>query len=261
MKYTIYQVDAFAEKLFSGNPAAVIPLTEWLPDDLLLSISAENNLSETAYYVIKENSVEIRWFTPNTEVDLCGHATLATAYVLKTQENFSEELIPFYSHRSGPLPVTSHGHLFTMSFPIDNLTEVELTNELLSTTNHKPVKAFKGKSDYMLIFNDQQEIEKLSPNLSAIEKLDARGLIVTAKGNDCDFVSRFFGPQCGVNEDPVTGSAHTSLTPYWAEQFGKNEHKAIQVSSRRGKLSCKLINERVEITGQAVLYMKGQIEL
>ena len=261
MKYTIYQVDAFAEKLFSGNPAAVIPLTEWLPDDLLLSISAENNLCETAYYVIKENSVEIRWFTPNTEVDLCGHATLATAYVLKTQENFSEELIPFYSHRSGPLPVTSHGHLFTMSFPIDNLTEVELTNELFSTTNRKPVKAFKGKSDYMLVFNEQQEIEQLSPNLSAIEKLDARGLIVTAKGNDCDFVSRFFGPQCGVNEDPVTGSAHTTLTPYWAEQLGKSELEAIQVSSRRGKLSCKLVGDRVEITGQAVLYMKGQIEL
>jgi PhzF family phenazine biosynthesis protein len=261
MKYTIYQVDAFAEKLFSGNPAAVIPLTEWLPDDLLLSIAAENNLSETAFYVIKDASVEIRWFTPNTEVDLCGHATLATAYVLKTQEKFPEELIPFYSHRSGSLPVTSHGHLFTMSFPKDNLVEVELTDELLATTNCKPVNAFKGKSDYMLVFTNQQEIEQLSPNLSAIEKLDARGLIVTAKGNDYDFVSRFFGPQCGVNEDPVTGSAHTSLTPYWAEQLGKSELEAIQVSSRRGKLTCKLVNDRVEITGQAVLYMKGQIEL
>lgn len=261
MKYTIYQVDAFAEKLFSGNPAAVIPLTEWLPDDLLLNIAAENNLSETAYYVIKENSVEIRWFMPTTEVDLCGHATLATAFVLKTQENFASEQIPFYSHRSGPLPVTSHGNVFTMSFPQDNLVEVELTDELLSATNHKPLKAFKGKSDYMLIFNDQQEIKQLSPNLSAIEKLDARGLIVTAKGTDCDFVSRFFCPKGGVNEDPVTGSAHTTLTPYWAKKLGKNELVAIQVSSRRGKLSCKLIGDCVEITGQAVLYMKGEIEI
>ena len=261
MKYTIYQVDAFAEKIFSGNPAAVIPLNEWLPDDLLLSIAAENNLSETAFYVIKDNSVEIRWFTPSTEVDLCGHATLATAYVLKKEEKFPEELIPFYSHRSGSLPVTSKGNLFTMSFPKDNLTEVELTNELLSTTNRKPVKAFKGKSDYMLIFHDQQEIEQIIPTLTAIENLDARGLIVTAKGNTCDLVSRFFGPKCGVNEDPVTGSAHTTLTPYWAEKLGKNQLEAIQVSSRRGNLSCRLIDDRVEITGQAVLYMKGQIEI
>lgn len=261
MRFTIYQVDAFAEKIFSGNPAAVIPLTNWLPDNLLLSLAAENNLSETAFYVIKDNTVEIRWFTPNTEVDLCGHATLATAYVLKTEENFPEETIPFYSLRSGLLQVISKGNLFTMSFPKDILTEVILTDELLSTTNFKPVKAFKGKSDYMLIFHDQQEIEQIRPNLTAIEKLDARGLIVTAKGNTCDFVSRFFGPKCGVNEDPVTGSAHTTLTPYWVEKLGKNQLEAIQVSSRRGHLSCRLIGDRVEITGQAVLYMKGQIEI
>lgn len=259
MKLSIYQVDAFTDKIFQGNPAAVCPLTDWLDDELLLKIAYENNLSETAFYVIKDDRVEIRWFTPNTEVDLCGHATLATAFVLATQENFKGNKIPFYSIRSGSIPVTIKEDSFTLDFPLDSIHEIELTNELLQATNIKPLKAYKGKSDIMLIYEKQTDIENLIPNFVQIEKLDARGLIVTSKGNYCDFVSRFFGPQVGVNEDPVTGSAHTSLTPYWAKQFNKIEFEAEQISARTGKLNCKLVNDRVEISGKAVLFMKGEI--
>ena len=259
MKSTIYQVDAFADKVFQGNPAAVCPLTEWLDDALLLKIASENNLSETAFFLIKEDRVEIRWFTPNTEVDLCGHATLATAFVLAKLENFKGNKIPFHSFRSGSIPVTINEDSFTLDFPLDRIHEIELTNELLQATNMKPLKAFKGKSDIMLIYEKQSDIENLIPNLTQIENLDARGLIVTSKGNDCDFVSRFFGPQVGVDEDPVTGSAHTTLTPYWAKQYNKDIFEAEQISARSGKLNCKLVNDRVQITGKAVLYLKGEI--
>ena len=261
MKLTIYQVDTFASQLFSGNPAAVVPLTEWLGDDILQKIAAENNLSETVYYIIKEDVIEIRWFTPAAEVDLCGHATLATAYVLKNCEGFTGKVIPFYSHRSGHLPVTINEDSFTMNFPCDIITEVELTDELRYTSNKEPLNAFKGKTDYMLVFEKQLDISSMQPNLSAIEKLQARGLIVTAKGDDCDFVSRFFGPQCGVNEDPVTGSAHTTLTPYWSSVLHKHDFTARQLSARSGDLLCTLTVDRVEITGKAVLFMKGEISL
>ena len=259
MNLTIYQVDAFAENVFQGNPAAVCPLQEWLADDLLLKIAAENNLSETAFYVIQQDRIEIRWFTPNTEVDLCGHATLATAFVLANHENFKGDIIPFYSPRSGALPVTINGHSFSLNFPVDTIETAIRTQDLLIATNKKPVAAYKGKTDFMLVFDSHEDIATLQPQLSVIEKLDARGLIVTAKGKGCDFVSRFFGPQVGVNEDPVTGSAHTSLTPYWAKQLQKTTMSAEQISSRSGKLVCKLLNDRVEITGSAVLYMKGEI--
>lgn len=261
MKYTIYQVDAFASQLFSGNPAAVVPLAEWLSDDLLQKIAAENNLSETVYYIIKDDVIEIRWFTPAAEVDLCGHATLATAYVLKNCEGFTGQVIPFYSHRSGHLPVTINEDSFTMNFPCDVISQVDLTHELVQTSNKEPLKAFKGKTDYMLVFEKQSDISSMQPNFSAIEKLQARGLIVTAKGDDCDFVSRFFGPQCGVNEDPVTGSAHTTLTPYWSSVLNKHDFTARQLSTRSGDLLCTLTGDRVEITGKAVLFMKGEISL
>lgn len=259
MKLKIYQVDAFAEKVFSGNPAAIIPLNEWLSEELMQQIAAENNLSETAFYVIKEQRVEIRWFTPATEVDLCGHATLAAAFVLKNQEGFQGSAIPFYSHRSGDLPVTVNADSFTLNFPADVIQQVAMTDELLSVATAAPIKAYKGKTDFMLVFENEHEIQNMVPDLSAISKLDARGLIVTARGNSVDFVSRFFGPQCGVNEDPVTGSAHTTLTPYWAAVLGKNTLEAVQMSSRSGKLVCELKGDRVEITGKAVLYMKGEI--
>ena len=261
MKVTIYQVDAFAEKVFQGNPAAVCPLQEWVSNELLLKIAAENNLSETAFYVIKDDCVEIRWFTPNTEVDLCGHATLATAFVLANQEKYSINLIPFFSGRSGSLPVTVNNDEFTLNFPSDIIKEIQLSDELLTATSLKPISAYQGKSDIMLVFEKQIDIENLQPNLSIIQQLKARGLIVTAKGKESDFVSRFFGPKVGINEDPVTGSAHTTLTTYWAEEFNKTELKAVQVSARRGILKCKLLHDRVEITGKAILYMKGDIYL
>jgi PhzF family phenazine biosynthesis protein len=260
MNLTIYQVDAFAEKVFQGNPAAVCPLKEWLNDTILLKIAAENNLSETAFYVINDDKIEIRWFTPNTEVDLCGHATLASAFILHIQENFREPLIPFHSNRSGHLPVTiNQDYSYTLDFPLDLITKISISETLLNATSIKPIDAYEGKSDIMLIFEKQEDIEQLKPNLSIIEKLDARGLIVTAKGNDCDLVSRFFAPQVGVNEDPVIGSTHTTLTNYWANKLNKNELTAEQVSTRKGKLKCKKIFDRVQITGKAVLFMKGEI--
>ena len=259
MKLTLYQVDAFAEQVFKGNPAAVCPLSEWLPDEILQKIALENNLSETAFYVIQNNQVEIRWFTPNTEVDLCGHATLATAFVLKKLENFEGSRIPFYSQKSGFLPVTFSGENILMNFPVDEIKEVELTKELIQSTNYMPKLAFKGKSDYLLIFENEEVISAIQPNLGNIEKLGSRGLIVSAKGNTCDFVSRFFGPNCGVNEDPVTGSAHTTLVPYWSNVYGKSDFIAKQLSERGGNLQCKLEGNRVEISGKAILFMKGEI--
>ena len=259
MELKLYQVDAFADSVFTGNPAAVCPLQEWLPDDVLLKIALENNLSETAFYIPKGDGFEIRWFTPGVEVDLCGHATLATAYVLHNLEGFKADVINFISPRSGLLPVTVQGDRFLLNFPADKFEEVQLTNELLSATDKKPITAFKGKTDYMLVFEDQEDIRTMQPDLAAIARLDARGVIVTAKGTTYDFVSRFFAPAAGINEDPVCGSAHTTLAPYWAKQLNKTELKAFQLSDRSGEVACRLLNDRVELGGKAVLYLKGEI--
>lgn len=259
MKLAIYQVDAFTDTVFKGNPAAVCPLTEWLADDVMQKIAAENNLAETAFYVRNENGFEIRWFTPNTEVDLCGHATLATAYVIRNCENYTENIINFFSPRSGKLPVTVQDDRFVLNFPTDQFSEVPLTDELLQATDTMPVAAFKGKTDYMLVFEQQEDIETLQPDLMLMSCIKARGIIVTAKGTTSDFVSRFFAPAVGVNEDAVCGSAHTTLTPYWAKELGKNELKALQLSERTGEVYCTFLNERVELAGKAVLYLKGEI--
>lgn len=259
MKLKIYQVDAFATEVFRGNPAAVCPLTEWLSDDVLVKIAAENNLSETAFYVPKDDGFEIRWFTPNTEVDLCGHATLATSYVLFHEEGFTGETINFYSPRSGKLTVEVRDGLFLLNFPLDQYRELELTDELRSLTDKELLSAFKGKTDYMLVFGNENDVRTITPDLAKIAKLDARGIIVTARGKDVDFVSRFFGPAVGVNEDPVTGSAHTTLTPFWSGKLDKNELTALQVSERSGALTCRLVGDRVELGGRAVLYLKGEI--
>lgn len=261
MKQKIYQVDAFAHNVFSGNPAAVCPLTEWLSDELLQQIAMENNLAETAFYVKQNHQYEIRWFTPTVEVDLCGHATLAAAFVLFYYEGHADSTIQFYSPRSGALPVTQKGELLTLNFPTDVYAPVELSAELLDCFTTKPRLAFKGKTDYMLVFNTQDEIENITPLLDNIAKLKGRGVIVTAKGNTVDFVSRFFAPQAGIDEDPVTGSAHTTLTPYWAKELGKTELTAIQLSARKGYLQCTYLNDRVEISGQGKLYLTGEIYL
>ncbi len=259
MKLTIYQVDAFTNTLFKGNPAAICPLAEWLPYDMMLEIAAENNLAETAFYVPNAEGFEIRWFTPNTEVDLCGHATLAAAFVLYHCENYRENTINFYSPRSGALPVTVRDNKFVLNFPVDEFAEIAVTEELLNTTGKRPIAAFKGKTDYMLVFEKQEDIETMQPELPAIAALDARGVIVTAKGRTHDFVSRFFAPAVGVSEDPVTGSAHTTLTPYWARELNKTRLEAYQLSKRGGEIACRLAGDRVELSGEAVLFMKGEI--
>jgi PhzF family phenazine biosynthesis protein len=261
MKQKIYQVDAFADKVFSGNPAAVCPLDQWLSNDMLHKIAMENNLAETAFYVKQDNEYHIRWFTPTVEVDLCGHATLAAAFVLFNHEGHSENMIHFHSPRSGALSVTKKGDLLTLNFPTDKLEKVALSDEITHCFDVKPILAFKGKTDYFLVFNEEAEIRKATPVLDVIAKLKARGVIITAKGDKVDFVSRFFAPQSGINEDPVTGSAHTSLTPYWAKQLGKTDLTAIQLSERKGYLQCTYLNDRVEISGEGKLYLIGEIYL
>jgi len=261
MKLKIYQIDAFADKVFSGNPAAVCPLDQWLSDDILQKIAMENNLAETAFYVKQINQFHIRWFTPTVEVDLCGHATLAAAFVLFNHENHNENIIHFYSPRSGALTVTKKVELLTLNFPADIFKQVELSNEITDCFDIKPQLAFKGKTDYLLVFDKEAEIRKVTPAFDVISKLNARGVIITAKGDKVDFASRFFAPQSGINEDPVTGSAHTTLTPYWAKQLGKTKLTAIQLSERKGYLQCNYLNDRVEISGQGKLYLIGEIYL
>jgi len=257
----IYQVDAFVEGPFSGNPAAVCPLTEWLDDDTMQNIALENNLSETAFYVKKEDDFELRWFTPTIEVDLCGHATLAASYVIFEEEGHPDEMINFTSLRSGKLSVSKNGDLLTLNFPVDNLQEVTISDNVLYGLNIEPIQAFRGNSDVVLVYNDESEIKSLMPDFTLLGKINARGVIVTAPGSREDFVSRFFGPNAGVNEDPVTGSAYTELVPYWAERTGQHNFRARQMSKRGGELQLELRGDRVMIAGQAVKYLLGMIEV
>lgn len=260
MKIKIYQIDAFADKVFSGNPAAVCPLDNWLPDETLQNIAMENNLAETAFYVNEKEGLRIRWFTPTVEVDLCGHATLATAFVLFHHENYNGDKIVFNS-RSGPLTVVKTGDVLTLNFPVDKLVEVAAIPVLEEGLGVKPIKTLKGKTDYMLVFEREDQIKNMSPDFKLIGTVEARGIIVTAKGNNVDFVSRFFGPQSGMDEDPVTGSAHTSLSPYWATVLNKTEFTALQLSKRQGKLTCTLLGDRVKMSGTARLFLEGTISI
>lgn len=258
MKYRLYHVDTFTEKLFGGNPAGVCPLNDWLDDNLLQKIAMENNLSETAFYVKKDDHYEIRWFTPKIEVDLCGHATLATAFVLFNQEGHLSDSINFYSN-SGELKVNRKSTWLTLDFPVDKFHQIAINDELISCFDKKPLEAYKGKTDYMLLFEKESDITDIKSRIENISKLNARGVIITAKSEKVDFVSRFFAPQSGVLEDPVTGSAYTTLIPYWAEKLNKKELSSIQMSERKGYLKCKLSDKRVEISGQAKLYLVGEI--
>ena len=260
-KQKIYQVDAFADKVFSGNPAAVCPLEKWLSDETLQQIAMENNLAETAFYVKQGNQYHIRWFTPQVEVDLCGHATLATAYVLFNLEGFDENSISFISNRSGELTVNRNGELLTLNFPADEPEPIQLTEQLTACFDRTPKKVLKGKSDYLFVYDTVKEVQEIQTHFDVIANLNARGVIVTAKGDNVDFVSRFFAPQLGINEDPVTGSAHTTLTPYWSKELNKNELSALQLSERRGFLNCNYLNDRVEISGKCKLYLSGEIFL
>jgi PhzF family phenazine biosynthesis protein len=259
MNLKLYQVDAFTNSVFGGNPAAVCPLVNWISNDLMQRIAEENNLAETAYYVKKENKYELRWFTPTMEVDLCGHATLATAFVLFNHEGFQGDTIHFYSPRSGSLRVKKQGDRLTLNFPTDIYKSIPLTDQIIDAFNIRPINAFMGKTDYMIEFESESDIKNLTPDWRKIEALGERGVIVTASGDKVDFVSRFFAPQTGIDEDPVTGSAHTTLTPFWAKKLGKSKLSALQLSSRQGDLECNYLGDRVEISGQARLYMIGEI--
>ncbi|MDF4220047.1 PhzF family phenazine biosynthesis protein [Maribacter sp. M208] len=262
MKQKIYQIDAFTSKLYGGNPAAVCILESWLDTSLMQQIAAENNLAETAFAVAKDDHYELRWFTPEVEVDLCGHATLATAFVLYNHYDYQENTLRFISPRSGELLVQKDDSgLLTMDFPADELIAVSEQANISEAIGKTPTKTFKGKTDYMLIYETQEEIEAMQPNFHLLNELDCRGVIITAKGNDVDFVSRFFAPQCGIPEDPVTGSAHTTLTPYWSEKLNKKVMTAKQLSERGGDIQCEYHGDRVKISGNGVCYLVGEISI
>lgn len=260
MNLTMYQVDAFAEEVFHGNPAAVIPLDEWLPDDTMQKLAMENNLSETAFFCPSEQGYKIRWFTPLAEVALCGHATLASAHVLFHHLGFPENEIHFES-QSGLLLVKKDLDRIVLNFPASKVESKFMPPSLKTAFGVHPQEAFVGRDDMMLIFKKEEDILNLAPDFSKIIESNVRGIICTARSEKYDFVSRFFAPAVGVNEDPVTGSAHTMLIPYWAKQLKKSELTAKQVSKRSGILYCKDLGDRVEIGGKAVTYLVGQIEL
>jgi len=258
MMLPFYQVDAFTDKLFGGNAAGVCPLDSWLPDDAMQKIALENNLSETAFFIKEGDGYRIRWFTPKVEVNLCGHATLASAHVIYNHLGCTCDTISFQS-RSGVLNVSREGDLLILDFPANVPQRAALPNDFVQALNITPIQCYRGKEDYLLLYKSQQEIESLLPDFRRLEKTDARAVIVTAPGEKCDFVSRFFAPRVGVDEDPVTGSAHTVLIPFWAEKLGKTEMHARQLSRRGGALFCRLKGDRVDIGGNAVTYLKGEI--
>lgn len=256
----IFQVDAFTSERFGGNPAAVVPLESWLPDRTMRDIAAENNLSETAFFVKEGDRYRIRWFTPEVEVDLCGHATLASSHVIFNELKLEDAFIPFHSERSGHLGVERHGEKLVMDFPAYPMTEIEHSDEIARAVGIVPAKMWESQGNMVFLrAENEEEVRGLSPDLHAVLQLPYDEVIVTAPGDDCDFASRMFAPRIGIAEDPVTGAIHCSLIPYWAEELGKNKLHARQVSKRGGELFCELNGDRVKIGGNAVTYLKGEI--
>ena len=259
MHLPIYQVDAFAEKLFGGNPAAICPLTEWLPDATMQAIAAENNLAETAFFVREGADYALRWFTPAVEVDLCGHATLASAHVVFSFLEPGRERVNFRTLKAGTLTVARHGDMLMMDFPARPATAVDPPPGLLAALGGSPREVLKAR-DHMVVYGSAAEVAALKPDFAALGRLDCWAAIATAPGEDgTDFVSRFFAPRQGIDEDPATGSSHCTLVPYWAARLGKRELKARQLSRRVGTLTCALNGDRVAIGGRAVLYLEGKI--
>jgi PhzF family phenazine biosynthesis protein len=260
MKLPIYQVDAFSNQLFKGNPAAVIPLENWLSDAQMQQIAMENNLAETAFFISQGDDFALRWFTPELEIDLCGHATLAAAHVIFSELNYSKNTIKFSTLKAGNLNVSKENNFYTLDFPSRPATPTQLPEGLLSAIGGQktPIKVLASR-DMMLVYEKEADILALNPDFNALAKIDLLGVIVTAKGDNSDFVSRFFAPSAGVNEDPVTGSAHCNLNPYWANQLQKNKLHAFQLSSRGGELFCELKGDRVLMSGHAITYLKGDI--
>lgn len=256
---TIYQVDAFTSKLFGGNPAAICPLETWLPVETMQELAAENNLSETAFFVKEGEGFHLRWFTPEYEIDLCGHATLATAFVLFNHLNYREEVIRFQT-KSGLLEVRKQGDLIELDFPSRPPTPCEAPDALLKGLNIQPSKVLKSR-DYFLVYEDEALIKQIVPDFSYLNQLDVVGVIVTAASVEVDFVSRFFVPNSVIGEDPVTGSAHCNLIPYWSKKLNKTALTAKQLSAREGELFCEYKGDRVTMAGNAVLYLKGEYYL
>jgi PhzF family phenazine biosynthesis protein len=259
MKLPYYEVAAFTTNPFGGNPAGVCLLEGWLADRVLQRIAANNNLSETAFLVPRGNDFELRWFTPTTEVDLCGHATLAAAAVLFGEGRLPEETVRFYS-RSGVLPVTRKDDVLTLDFPARPPAPIAAPAALISGLRETPREVYQAR-DCLAVFAGEADVRALRPDFALLKTLDCLGIIATAPGTDCDFVSRFFAPGAGIDEDPVTGSAHCTLIPFWAARLGKTTLSARQLSARGGELCCELVGDRVRIGGRAVLYLCGEIQL
>ena len=259
MRIPIYQIDAFTKEQFKGNPAAVCKLDDWIADELMQKIAKENNLSETAFFTKKRDKYELRWFTPEYEIDLCGHATLATAYVIFNYVEENIEEINF-STKSGNLKVTKKDNLISMIFPKREGVECEISEEIVMGLGRKPIELYKSR-DYLAVFEKEEDIKNMNPDMDTLRKLNALGIIVTAKGNDVDFVSRFFVPDSVIIEDPVTGSAHSTLVPYWKRILKKDEFVADQISARGGRLYCRDLGDMIEISGSAVSYLEGYINI
>mgnify|MGYP003691418003 CR=1 FL=1 len=260
MEFEIYQVDAFTNELFAGNPAAIVPLDSWLSDKLMQQIAAENNLSETAFYIEEGLGYHIRWFTPTKEVKLCGHATLATAFVIELKGGFKSKEISFNS-KSGILKVEKNNDEFVLDFPKSSVTKTENFSWIKECFGVEAVSVFQCDLDILIVLKNESIIKSVKPDLVKLKSVKTRGVIVTAQGDNTDFVSRFFGPAAGIDEDPVTGSAHTALAPYWGGVLGKKILNAKQVSERGGVLTCEVLENRVKISGKAKLYLKGVIQL
>lgn len=254
----IYQIDAFTSEIFKGNPAAVCPLLEWLPDSVMQEIAAENNLSETAFYVPDSDGFHIRWFTPTVEVDLCGHATLAAAHVLFEHEKYPKDEIIFTCHVGKLFVLKSNGRIH-LNFPSSPLEEVGIPTKLENALDKSPIAYFaKGKFG-MAVFEKENDIAACTVDFLTLKEVNESIIIITAKADTVDFVSRVFGPKVGINEDPVTGAAHTRLIPYWSKKLNKKTLSALQLSQRGGQLFCEDKGERVIISGNAVTYLIGEI--
>jgi PhzF family phenazine biosynthesis protein len=257
MNLPIYQIDAFTSSIFSGNPAAVVPLEEWITNKMMQSIAMENNLSETAFIVKNQKNYEIRWFTPQCEVDLCGHATLAAAHLILYHIESNRNEVTFLS-KSGKLNVKKENDLLSINLPAVHSKKAKPSEILTEALGKRPVEVYES-DDIMAVFNTEEDIKSISPNFARLQEVKTRGIIVTAPGKNADFVSRFFAPALGINEDPVTGSAHTKLVPYWSARTGKNELHALQLSKRSGKLICRNKKEYVQLLGNSRLYMSGEL--
>ena len=259
MKLPIFQIDAFSDKVFGGNPACVVRLENWLQDEVLLKIAQENAVAETAFFVRKGKNFHLRWFTPDIEMDLCGHATLATAHCILSELKLESEKVIFET-LSGELEVSLNNGRYLMDLPRRDPISASLPDEIKNALNIQPKKVLKAR-DYLLVYENQKEIEDIVINRELFDQININpgGVIVTAKGDHCDFVSRFFTPQATILEDPVTGSAHCTLTPYWSNKFLKKRMNAQQISNRKGELFCNLKKNRVEISGKAITYLKGHI--